>query len=151
MVTALHIGQHGFVVVAKAARDILVIAATRTLLGRRRQEDLHVRIGQHHRADIAALDDHTAGPDGQLTLQSNQARPHGRHRRHRRHRLGHRVAADLDRNVFCVKVSAVLAGVVANRQRNVGGRRLNGGGIARSTPARSTASVTIRYMAPVSR
>ena len=47
---------------------------------------------------------------------TNRVRTAG-NRRHRRHRPGDRVAADLGRNILSVKVSAVLVGVVADRQR----------------------------------
>ena len=91
-------------------------------------------------------------PVGQLALQRDQPAAHGGHRRHRRHRLGHRVAADLGRNVLSVQVGPVLVGVVADRQLDVADGRARSPRRRRGRRrARSTASVTIRYIAPVSR
>ena len=119
MIPALDVGQHGLVVVAQPGRDVLVVAPPRPFLGRRGQEDLHVGVGQHHGADVAALDHDAPLARRQLALQLHQPGPHRGHRRYRRHRLGHFVAADLSRNVFSGKVRAILVGVVADGQVDV--------------------------------
>ena len=129
VVTPPHIRKYGLEVVGQAGRHVLVVAPSRPLFGRSGQEDLHIGIGQHDGADVTALDHDAAGPRGEFALQPYQTRPDGGHRRHRRHRLGDLVAADLTRNILCVKVSLILVGVIAHRQRNILRGHLDGRGV----------------------
>ena len=70
VVAALHVGQHRLVVAGEAVGDVLVVAPPRPFLGRRGQEDLHVGIGQHDGADVAALDHDAAGPSASSRCRS---------------------------------------------------------------------------------
>jgi len=94
MVAAANVGQHGVIVVGQTRRDVLVVAPPGPGLVRGGQEDFHRRIGQYHRSDVPALDDHVARAIGHLALQTDKPGAHRGHRRHGRDRLGDLVAAD---------------------------------------------------------
>ena len=113
--------------------------------------DLQVRVRHDDRADVAALDHHPPGVR-QVPLPVHQPGPDRRVGRHRRDRDSDGLAADLGRHVPPAEPVLLPAGVDrgVERQRAATAppRRRRRSGRSRR---RSTASVTIRYIAPVSR
>ena len=111
--------------------------------GRGGQEDLHVRVGEHDGPDVAALDDHTARAGGQVALALHQP---GARRALRipptpppsPHHHGSR--AETSR-----QGKAGPRRVVAETGEHRGDPAIASG--SARPPRRSTASVTIRYIA----
>ncbi len=133
---------------SRSAADLVALPAPRPLVVAGDQEDLHRRVGEHHRADVAPLDDTAAVVRDPFPLAPDEDLPHRRMRGHRRHRGGHVGGTD-----GAADIAAVERGDTLFDRDRCGARRSPRTGPGRRAACRrsSTASVTARYIAPVSR
>ena len=120
VIAPLHIGQHGRIIIAEVVVDVLVVTPTCACLGCGGQKEFHIRVRQHHRADVAPFHHHTADTGGQPALQPHQALAYGRYGGHNGYRAGHIIEADPQRNILSPKVAMDLVRVVPHRQGNIG-------------------------------
>ena len=117
-------------------RALLLVAAGGAHLGRGRQVELERRVGEHDRADVAALDHPAAARRGPRPLLAAQLVAHRRVRRHRAHRAVHLGRADGLGDVVAVDVTTGSPTSMRHRARG------------RPRPPRSAVSTSTAGAAP---
>ena len=110
-VTLLNVTQDFLEGARCAALYQLLHAAPGTNLCRRGEKNFHIRIGQHHCADVAAVHNHIVAL-GHIALHIQQESAHGRDGRHIRSVHGDLGQADLIRHILAAQ-HHMLQAVVA--------------------------------------